>query len=118
MRLGTILTFSSRLAIGELSAKNDVLARFLYVSACLMRMTNENESPLMAEQLSYLRSQSHSYVYAKQNKRVSSADENYAREVMQLFSSKRIFHKIRFALPPVISWLISLVFSLSPKQLV
>ena len=43
-------------------------------------------SPLMAEHLSYLRSKSHSYIYNDDNKRISSADENYAREVMQLFS--------------------------------
>ena len=43
-------------------------------------------APLMAEHLSYLRSKSHSYIYKQDNKRISSADENYAREVMQLFS--------------------------------
>jgi uncharacterized protein (DUF1501 family) len=43
-------------------------------------------SPLMAEHLSYLRSKSHSYVYEDEDKRISRADENYAREVMQLFS--------------------------------
>ena len=40
----------------------------------------------MAEHLSYLRSKSHSYVYDDEDKRVSRADENFAREVMQLFS--------------------------------
>lgn len=43
-------------------------------------------SPLMAEHLSYLKSKSHSYVYESENKRNSRADENFAREVMQLFS--------------------------------
>lgn len=43
-------------------------------------------SPLMAEHLSYLKSKSHSYVYEFENKRNSRADENFAREVMQLFS--------------------------------
>ncbi|KAL7542550.1 hypothetical protein ACHAXR_011864 [Thalassiosira sp. AJA248-18] len=43
-------------------------------------------SPLMAEHLSYLRSKSHSYVYEDEDKRISRADENYAREIMQLFS--------------------------------
>jgi len=45
-------------------------------------------SPLMAEHLSYLKSKSHSYVYEFENKRIARADENYAREVMQLFSSE------------------------------
>ena len=40
----------------------------------------------MAEHLSYLGSKSHSYVYQTEGKRISRADENYAREVMQLFS--------------------------------
>ena len=40
----------------------------------------------MAEHLSYLAGKSHSYVYERENKRVSRADENYAREVMQLFT--------------------------------
>jgi len=43
-------------------------------------------SPLMAEHLSFLRSKSHSYVYEDEDKRISSADENYAREIMQLFT--------------------------------
>jgi hypothetical protein len=43
-------------------------------------------SPLMAEHLSYLKSKSHSYVYEFENKRNSRADENFSREVMQLFS--------------------------------
>ena len=43
-------------------------------------------SPLMAEHLSYLKSKSHSYVYKVEKKRVVQADENFAREVMQLFS--------------------------------
>lgn len=42
----------------------------------------------MAEHLSYLRSKSHSYVYEDEDKRISRADENYAREIMQLFSSE------------------------------
>jgi cullin-associated NEDD8-dissociated protein 1 len=43
-------------------------------------------SPLMAKHLSYLKSKSHSYVYKVEKKRVVQADENFAREVMQLFS--------------------------------
>ncbi|KAL7537288.1 hypothetical protein ACHAXR_008774, partial [Thalassiosira sp. AJA248-18] len=43
-------------------------------------------SPLMAEHLSYLKGKSHSYVYEDEDKRISRADENYAREIMQLFS--------------------------------
>ena len=42
----------------------------------------------MAEHLSYLKSKSHSYVYEVKKKRVAQADENFAREVMQLFSSE------------------------------
>ena len=42
----------------------------------------------MAEHLSYLKSKSHSYVYEFENKRIARADENFAREVMQLFSSE------------------------------
>ena len=42
----------------------------------------------MAEHLSYLKSKSHSYVYEVEKKRVARADENFAREVMQLFSSE------------------------------
>lgn len=40
-------------------------------------------SPLMAEQLSYLESKSHSFVYSRRNKIISRADENYAREVRE-----------------------------------
>ena len=40
----------------------------------------------MAEHLSYLRGKSHSYVFEDEDKRISRADENYAREVMQLFT--------------------------------
>lgn len=36
-------------------------------------------SPLMAEHLSYLASKSHAYVYDTENKRISRADENFAR---------------------------------------
>jgi len=43
-------------------------------------------SPSMAEHLTYEKSKSHSYVFREEDKRVSSADENYAREIMQLFS--------------------------------
>lgn len=43
-------------------------------------------SPLMAEHLSYLKSKSHPYVYWTEDKKIAQADENYAREVMQLFS--------------------------------
>jgi uncharacterized protein (DUF1501 family)/uncharacterized protein (DUF1800 family) len=43
-------------------------------------------SPLTAEHLSYLASKSHAYVFEDENKRVTSADENYAREIMQLFT--------------------------------
>ena len=35
----------------------------------------------MAEHLSYIQSKSHSYVYEDEDKRISRADENYAREV-------------------------------------
>ena len=42
----------------------------------------------MAEHLSYLESKSHSYVYQDEDKRVSRADENYAREILQLFTGK------------------------------
>lgn len=43
-------------------------------------------SPLMAEHLSFLDSKSHAYIFETENKRVAFADENFAREVMQLFS--------------------------------
>jgi uncharacterized protein (DUF1800 family) len=42
-------------------------------------------SPLMAEHLSYRRSKSHPYVYAEEDKRISRADENYARQVFFLY---------------------------------
>jgi uncharacterized protein (DUF1800 family) len=42
-------------------------------------------SPLMAEMLSYLNSQSTAFMWQRR-KRLEYADENYAREVMQLFS--------------------------------
>eukprot|EP00957_Ditylum_brightwellii_P206334 15347899-Ditylum_brightwellii.AAC.1 len=42
-------------------------------------------SPLMAEHLSYLDSRSHAYVY-ESNGQVTYADENFAREIMQLFT--------------------------------
>ena len=52
----------------------------------------------MAEHLSYLKSKSHSYVYEFENKRIARADENFAREVMQLFTSEyeESTHKIFF----------------------
>ena len=43
-------------------------------------------SPLMAEHLTYLASKSHGYVYEDDNGRIISPDENFAREIMQLFS--------------------------------
>jgi len=43
---------------------------------------------LLVAQLSYLDSQSHAYVYSKKDRRITKADENFAREIMQLFSSK------------------------------
>ena len=43
-------------------------------------------SPLMAENLSYLQSKSAAYMWETQQ-RVSFADENFAREIMQLFST-------------------------------
>jgi len=60
-------------------------------SSSLNRIPSQNRtsfSPLMAEHLSYLKSKSHSYVYEFENKRIARADENFAREVMQLFSSE------------------------------
>ncbi len=42
-------------------------------------------SPMMAEMLSYLGSKSSEYIW-KAHKEVQFADENYAREIMQLFS--------------------------------
>eukprot|EP00957_Ditylum_brightwellii_P012763 964943-Ditylum_brightwellii.AAC.1 len=43
-------------------------------------------NPLMAEHLSYLDSKSHAYVYETQGQ-VTYADENFAREIMQLFTT-------------------------------
>jgi hypothetical protein len=43
-------------------------------------------SPLMAENLSFLQSKSAAYMWEEQ-KKVSFADENFAREIMQLFST-------------------------------
>ena len=43
-------------------------------------------SPLMAENLSYLQSKSAAYMWENQNI-ISFADENFAREIMQLFST-------------------------------
>lgn len=43
-------------------------------------------SPLMAEHLTYEGSKSTSYVYEDEDKRPTNADENYAREIMQLFT--------------------------------
>lgn len=42
-------------------------------------------SPLMAENLSFLQSKSAAYMWETQGK-ISFADENFAREIMQLFS--------------------------------
>ena len=42
-------------------------------------------SPMMAEMLSYLESKSSEFVW-KEHKQVQFADENFAREIMQLFS--------------------------------
>jgi len=42
-------------------------------------------SPMMAENLSYIRSKSSSYVF-QYNRYILYADENFAREIMQLFS--------------------------------
>ena len=44
-------------------------------------------SPLQAEHLTYLASKSHAYIFEDEDKRVSSADENFAREVSQLFTT-------------------------------
>jgi len=43
-------------------------------------------SPLTGEHLTFMQSQSHSYVYRNQAKRISETDGNYAREIMQLFT--------------------------------
>mmetsp|Transcript_6781 Transcript_6781/g.9027 ORF Transcript_6781/g.9027 Transcript_6781/m.9027 type:complete len:2086 (+) Transcript_6781:84-6341(+) len=43
-------------------------------------------SPLMAENLSFLKSKSHAYIMDKYSQN-SFADENFAREIMQLFST-------------------------------
>ena len=43
-------------------------------------------SPLMAENLSFLQSKSHAYMWERTKKR-TFADENFAREIMQLFST-------------------------------
>jgi hypothetical protein len=43
-------------------------------------------SPLMAEHLTYLASKSHGYVYEDDDGRIISPDENFAREIMQLFT--------------------------------
>lgn len=37
-------------------------------------------SPIMADQLSYLESKSHAYIFAKDDQKISRADENFARE--------------------------------------
>ena len=72
-----------------------------HISFCLTFSNNlrASYSPLMAEHLSYLSSKSHSYVYQDEDKRISNADENYARETMQLFSSeyKYALHNLVFA---------------------
>lgn len=44
-------------------------------------------SPLQAEHLTFLASKSHAYIFQDEDKRVSSADENFAREIMQLFTT-------------------------------
>ena len=54
----------------------------------------------MAEHLSYVGSKSHSYVYQEKEKRISNADENYAREIMQLFSSECKYALQNSALAP------------------
>lgn len=41
-------------------------------------------SPLQAEHLTYLASKSHAYIFQDEDKRVSSADENFAREISQV----------------------------------
>eukprot|EP00984_Skeletonema_dohrnii_P004238 scaffold1495_cov202-Skeletonema_dohrnii-CCMP3373.AAC.3 len=43
-------------------------------------------SPLMAEHLTYIKSKAHNYVYRTEDRRDSRPDENYAREIMQLFT--------------------------------
>lgn len=40
----------------------------------------------MGENLSFLWSKSHAYIFQEENKKVAFADENFAREMMQLFS--------------------------------
>ena len=40
----------------------------------------------MSEHLTYLASKSHGYVYDDDNGRIISPDENFAREIMQLFT--------------------------------
>ena len=45
-----------------------------------------SHSPIMAENLSFLQSKSAAYMWEIQNK-ISFADENFAREIMQLFST-------------------------------
>ena len=45
-------------------------------------------NPLMAEHLSFLRSQSSAFLWEKYEIK-SQADENYAREIMQLFTIKK-----------------------------
>jgi len=43
-------------------------------------------SPIMAENLSFLQSRSAAYMWENDGK-IASADENFAREIMQLFST-------------------------------
>ena len=64
-------------------------------------------SPLQAEHLTYLASKSHAYIFQDEDKRVSSADENFAREISQVSFSEHFIH-LFFALsfqsmPPTIS---------------
>ena len=89
IRLVTISIFFVRLAIGRsirIWCGRLFLSHFMHIS--LSTIPFALSSPLMAEQLSYLESKSTAYVYSKMNKRISSADENFSREVMQLFTSK------------------------------
>lgn len=48
-------------------------------------------SPLQAEHLTYLASKSHAYIFQDEDKRVSSADENFAREISQVSSLRILF---------------------------
>ena len=78
-------------------------------------------SPLQAEHLTYLASKSHAYIFQDEDKRVSSADENFAREISQVSGLRIPFSffmslKFRFmlSLPFSCSLSITFLFVLSP----